>query len=172
MNHKNQLLFTVLKNINDKSQVFGFRFVVCGGLAIHILSDHFGRKSSRPWNHKDIDLMVPLSQFSSAIMFCKSINFVESFVSYKKKRLVKNHKRFSGTIDGQKIMVDIHGMKKIPIIKIPWNGSEFFVISPRVELENWVDRKKRQGSTSSILLSIKFLESIISKNDYTEEVLG
>lgn len=169
MNQKGQLLLTFLKVINEKSSIFGFRFVVCGGWAIHILSDYFGRKTGRPWNHKDIDLQVPLSQLHSAIPFFKSIKFVKGFVPYKKARLVKNYYKFSGKFDGQKILVDVYGADKIPVIKIPWRGSEFLVISPRLELENWIDRKKRQGSRQSIELSIEFLEAIVKEGNYTED---
>lgn len=171
MKQKNQLLSTFLRRINEKSSLFGVRFVVCGGWAIHILSDHFGRKTGRPWNHKDIDLNVPLSQLPAAIAFFKGMKFVRTFVAHKKARLTKYHYRFGGTFAGRKILVDIYGVEKIPFIKIPWKGSEFLVVSPRIELENWIDRKKRQGSKPSIELSIEFLEHIVKKDIFREDFL-
>jgi hypothetical protein len=170
MDSKSEFLLKRTEELVNKSSVFQVDLIVCGGLAIHILSDFLGRKSPRPWNHKDIDFIVPLSQFSKTIAFFKSLGYVKIFVPYKKSHLLKNHIRFGNQIDDFKVLVDVYGQPKVVVVKVKHGGFDFPIVSPRIELENWVDRKRRLGSKPSIDLSIEFLKLAVTKN-LPEEVL-
>lgn len=171
MNSKSDFLLETMERLVCKSSDLGVELVICGGLAIHILSDVLKRDSPRPWNHKDIDFVVPLSQFSKAIPFFKSLSYTKVFVPYKKRRIVKNHVRFGKNVNNTKILVDIYATPKVSIIKIKRNNVEFLLLSPRVELENWKDREHREGSKPSINLSIDFLECVVAMNLFEEEEL-
>ena len=170
MNLKSDFFLKTTEKLVDKSSDFGVDLVVCGGLAVHILSNFLKRDSPRPWNHKDIDFIVPLSQFSKAIAFFKSLGYTKVFVPHRKARLTKNHVRFGTNVNNIKILVDVYGEPKISIIRIKQNNNEIPLLSPRIELENWKDRKKREGSKSSINLSIEFLKFVIEKNLFEEEL--
>ena len=171
MSSKSDFLLKTTLELVDKSSDFGVDLVVCGGLAVHILSNFLKRDSPRPWNHKDIDFIVPLSQFSKAIAFFKSLGYTKVFVPHKKARLTKNHVRFGNKVNDTKILVDLYGEPKISIIKIKQNNIEIPLLFPRIELENWEDRKEREGSKPSINLSIEFLKSVIKKDLFEEEEL-
>lgn len=171
MNSKSDFLLETMEKLVCKSSDFGVDLVICGGLVIHILSDVLKRDSPRPWNHKDIDFVVPLPQFSKAIPFFKSLGYIKVFVPYKKRRIVKNHVRFGKNVNNTKILVDIYGTPKVSIIKTKRNNIEFLLLSPRVELENWKDREQREGSKPSIDLSIDFLKCVVAMNLFEEEEL-
>jgi hypothetical protein len=120
MSQKSDFLLKETEELISKAKTWGVDLVICGGLAIHMLSDFLKRNSPRAWNHKDIDLLVPLSQLSTVIVFFKDLGFVRVFVPYKKTRLTKNHMRFGTTVRGHKVLVDIYGIARIPIVrKIP-----------------------------------------------------
>lgn len=161
---KSDFLLQQAKELVARSSEYGVDLVLCGGLSIHILSDFLCRQSSRPWNHKDVDFLVPLSQFGRAIVFFKSLGYVNVFVPYKKARLMRNHLRFVAEISNVKVLVDLYGLREIPTVRVRHDDFELPLLSPRLELENWIDRKKRLGSKPSIDLSIEFLESAIVRN--------
>jgi len=169
MTQKSEFLLKKAQELILKAKAHKIDLVVCGGLAIHMLSDFSKRNSTRAWNHKDIDFLVPLSQFSKTIAFFKEIGFVRAFIPTKKSRLTKNNIRFANVIEGQKILVDVYGLSIIPIIRITCNESEITLISPQFELENWLDRKKRLGSKPAINLTINFLNEVIRKDLFKEE---
>jgi len=169
MSQKSDFLLERTQNFILRAKAYGIDLVVCGGLAIHMLSDFLGRESVRTWNHKDIDFIVPLSQFSKAIAFFKEIGFVKVFVPYKKRRLTKNHTRLGNVIEGQKILVDIYGLLRIPIVRIERNKTQIALISPRLELDNWIDRRQRLGSKPAIDLSIEFLKNVVNDDLIKEE---
>ena len=171
MSSKSDFLLKTAKELVHKASDFEVDLVICGGLAVHMLSNFLKRDSPRPWNHKDIDFIVPLSQFSKAIAFFKSLGYTKVFVPHKKARLTKNHVRFGNEVNNTKILVDLYGEPKISIIKIKQNNIEIPLVSPRIELENWEDRKQRVGSKPSINLSIEFLKRVIEKNIFEEEEL-
>lgn len=171
MNSKSDVLMKTTEKLIDRAPDFGFELVVCGGLAVHMLSDFLRRASPRPWNHKDIDFIVPLSQFSKAIAFFKSLGYARGFVPRKKARLVQNHIRFGNTINETKVLVDLYGESKISVVRIQRNNIKIPLLSPRVELENWKDREKRLGPKPSISLSIKFLNYVASEELFEEEEL-
>jgi len=169
MSRKSDFLLEKAQDFMQRAKAYGIDLIVCGGLAIHMLSDFLGRESVRAWNHKDIDFIVPLSQFSKAIAFFKEIGFVRVFVPHKKRRFSKNHTRLGNVIEGQKVLVDIYGLPRISIVRIERNETQIAVISPRLELDNWIDRRQRVGSKPAIDLSIEFLKNVISSELFKEE---
>ena len=150
---------------------FGVDLVVCGGIGIRILSNFLGRHSSRSWNHKDIDFIVPLSQLSRAIAYFKTLGYARVFVPHKKARLTENHVRFGNIVNEVKVLVDVYGKAKPQIIRIRRNDLEIQLLSPRIELENWKDRERRVGPKPSIRLSIDFLEDVMKQGSLEEEEL-
>lgn len=171
VNSKSDVLMKTTEKLIESAIDFGFELVVCGGIAVHILSDYLKRDSPRPWNHKDIDFIVPLRQFSRAIAFFKSDGYMRVFVPHKKARLTENHIRFGKIIDNTKVLVDLYGEPEISVVKIKRNNIEIPLLSPKIELENWKDREKRLGPKPSISLSIKFLNHIVSEELLEEEEL-
>lgn len=133
-----------------------------------MISDHFGRQSPRLWNHKDIDFLIPVSQFSQAIAMFKNLGYVKMFVPYKKARLTENHVRFGSLIDGRKVLVDLYAQNKISTIRITHKNISYLLLSPQKELDNWKDRRKRDGSKPSIDLSIEFLDQVVNKEVFEE----
>lgn len=172
MDQKSDFLLKKSQEFCLSAKASGTELIVCGGLAIHMLSDFLSRESPRPWNHKDVDFIVPLSQFSKAIVLFKDMGFVKVFVPHKKRRLTKNHMRFGKVVEGEKILVDIYGLPRVPIVKIKRNDAEIALLSPRLELENWIDRGQRLGSKPAIDLSIEFLKSVIDRRLFKEEELS
>ena len=171
MNSKSEVLVKTTEKLVDKARDFEFELVVCGGIAVHMLLDYLKRNSPRRWNHKDIDFIVPLSQFSRAIAFFKSEGYARVFVPHKKARLTKNHVRFGNIIDKTKVLLDLYGEPKISVVRIKRNDIKIPLLSPRIELENWKDREKRLGPKPSISLSIQFLNYVLSQNLFEEEEL-
>ena len=169
MSSKSEFRMKIAEKLVDKSSEFGVRLVICGGIAVHILSNYMKRDSPRPWNHKDIDFIVPLSHFSRAIAYFKTLGFTRVFVAHKKARLTENHVRFGKNVNDVKILVDVYGKAKISIIRIKQNDREISLLSPRIELENWKDRERRLGPKPSIRLSIDFLEDAIKTGSFEEE---
>jgi len=169
MTTKSDVLLKTTKEMIESARVFGVDLIICGGIGVHVLSNVLKRDSPRPWNHKDIDFVVPLSQFQRAISFFKTLGYTSVFVPNKKSRLTENHIRFGNQINKTKILVDLYGVPKLAIIKIEQNNNRVLLLSPRIELENWKDRQKRIGSTPSINLTIEFLEHIIDEGLFTEE---
>lgn len=168
---KSHFLLQRAEELVNNASDYGVDLIVCGGLAIHMLSDFLGAQSPRPWNHKDIDFIVPLSQLSKAIAFFKNLEYTRVFAPYKKQRLAKNHIRFANIIDEKKILVDLYGQSRVPVVKIERNNSKIMLLSPRIELENWLDRRRRLGSKPSIDLSIELLKNIVNKNLFQENKL-
>lgn len=168
---KSDVLMKTTEKLIERATDFGFELVVCGGIAVHMLSDYLKRDSLRPWNHKDIDFIVPLSQFSRAIAFFKSEDYVRVFVPHKKARLTENHIRFGKIIDDTKVLVDLYGEAEISVARIKRNNIQIPVLSPKIELENWEDREKRIGSKPSISLSIELLNHVVSEALLEEEEL-
>ena len=172
MSQKSDFLLKKAQDFSLKAKAYEVDLVVCGGLAIHMLSDFLKRDSLRAWNHKDIDFIVPLSQLSKAIAFFKEMGFIKVFVPHKKRRLTKNHARLANVMQGQKVLVDIYGLPRVPIIRIERDGTKIALVSPRLELENWIDRRQRLGSRPAIDLSIEFLSYVVNKGSLKEEELG
>jgi len=168
---KSDLLINIAEKLVGKASSFGLNLVVCGGIAVHLLSKYLKRDSPRQWNHKDIDFVVPLSQFPKTIAFFKSLGYTKVFVPHKKARLAKNHFRFGNIIKNMKVLVDIYGKPEIFIVRIHQNDIEIPLLSPRIELENWKDRERRTGPKPSISLTIDFLQSIVEKKLFDEEKL-
>ena len=172
MSQKSDFLLEKAQDFILKAKFYNIDLVVCGGLAIHMLSDSVERGSPRAWSHKDVDFLVPLSQLSKAIAFFKEMGFAKAFIPHKKSRLTKNHARLVNVIEGRKILIDIYGLPKIPIIRIEHNETIIALISPRLELENWIDRRQRLGPRPSIDLSIEFLNSVVDRGSFKEEELS
>jgi hypothetical protein len=168
---KSDFLLQKAKELIARSSEYEVDLVLCGGVSIHILSDFLHRESSRPWNHKDIDFVVPLSQFGKAIIFFKDLGYAKVFTPYKKAHLIRNHTRFGTKVDNAKILVDIYGLHQVPIIRVTNGDLEIPLISPRIELDNWIDRKKRLGGGPSVDLSIEFLRSVTERN-FAEQILS
>lgn len=171
MNSKSDVLMKTTEKLIESATDFGFELVVCGGIAVHMLSDYLKRDSPRPWDHKDIDFIVPLSQFSRAIAFFKSEGYVKVYVPHKKARLTENHVRFGKIVDKRKVLVDLYGEAEISVAKIKRNDIGIPVLSPKIELENWKDRETRIGPKPSISLSIEFLNYVVSEALLEEEEL-
>ena len=168
---KSDFLLHKAEELVINASVQEVNLIACGGIAVHMLSDSIGAQSPRPWNHKDIDFVVPLSQLSKAIAFFKAIGYVKVFVPYKKQRLVSNHIRFANVFDEKKVLVDIYGLSVVNVIFIEWKGVKIMLLCPRVELENWLDRKRRLGSKPSINLSIDLLTEVVNKKLFGEHEL-
>ena len=166
---KSDFLLQVSKELVKKSRDFGINLAICGGVAVNLLSDFLKQDSPRRWKHKDIDLVVPLSQFATAIAFFKSLGYIKAVVSYKRRRLVKNHVRFVGEVYKKKVLVDVYGLSKVPTIEIEKDNNRILLLSPRIELENWKDRQERVGAKPSISLSIKLLQYTVRNKIFQEK---
>lgn len=172
MSEKSDFLLKKALEYQLKAKAYNIDLVICGGLAIHVLSNFRKRNSPRIWNHKDIDYVVPISQFSKTIAFFKEIGFVKAFIPYKKRRLTKDHMRFVNETESQKILVDVYGLPKIPIIAVEHDEVKIALVSPSLELENWKDRRQRLGPKPAIDLSIEFLSSVLKEGSFKEKELS
>ena len=80
---KSDVLLKTSEELIENARLFGVDLIICGGIGVHVLSNVLKRDSPRTWNHKDIDFVVPLSQFQRAIAFFKTIGYSSVFVPHK-----------------------------------------------------------------------------------------
>jgi hypothetical protein len=56
---KSDFLLFKAEEIIKQASAQEISLIICGEIELHFLSNYFGLKSPRKWNHKDIDFMCP-----------------------------------------------------------------------------------------------------------------